>query len=211
MAKRNIGGSRGANARTGERTRDIASLAAGIVEPVLRRRAGLSMAIAAQWPAIVGPALADATRPLRIRWGRRAGPGEAASPGTLVVACSGATALRVQHEADQIVARVNAAFGHDAVARLRIEQRPVDPPAEPPAPPEPTARMQERAAQIAAPVENERLREALARLGGRVMAASSTIAASSSAPASTPPSNLHGKTIADSHTHHLDDATETDT
>ena len=180
----------------------LGALGTRVIEPALLRRAGLNVAIAANWPAIVGASLAAETRPERVRWARRAHAGEAAAPGTLVVACSGATALRVQHEADQIVERVNAVFGRAVIGALRIEQRPIEPPRPPRRPREATAEERERVDALTRAVEHERLRGALTRLGERVAVAAGAGARSlprEGPSASTSPSNLHPHTIAEGH------------
>ena len=170
--------------------RELGTLAGRVIEPALLRRAGLTLSITANWSAIVGPALADRTRPLRVRWGRRPNPGEAPPPGTLVIACDGATALRVQHEADQIIERVNATHGRGVIGAVRIEQRPVEPTRPSRRPIDPTAEQREDAAYRSAGVGHDALRHSLARLGARVIAAS----------ASTSSSKEGGDTIADGRT-----------
>lgn len=178
----------------------LGSLAGRAIEPALLRRAGLTVSIAGNWPAIVGPRLAATTRPLRIKWGRRPGLGEPPAPGTLVIACDGATALRVQHEADQIVERVNAVHGRGVIGAVRIEQRHIAPAARAPRPPEPTPAQAALAGRIASRVRDDRLRTSLARLGARVIAAA----------ASTSSSNMPGETIADGRTPRTADRTEPD-
>ena len=167
-------------------TRDLGSLAGRVIEPALLRRAGLTYSIASNWTAIAGPSLAAVTRPVRVRWGRRADPAKAPPPGTLVVACEGAAAIRVQHEADQIVERVNAVFGRGAIGAVRIEQRPIAREPKPPRVVEPTRSQREDAVRRAARIEHDGLRNALSHLGARVIAAS----------ASTSPSNFAVDNIA---------------
>jgi len=110
----------------------------------------------ADWPQVVGPALAAVTSPLRL------------TPGTLTLACSGPVAMELQHLAPELVARINGHLGRAAVERLRFVQQalPGRPKPAPPARPErplPDA-LQDR---LAALPEGE-LRQALENLARRV-------------------------------------------
>ncbi|MGA0778698.1 MAG: DUF721 domain-containing protein [Gemmobacter sp.] len=104
------------------------------------RGAGIERLIA-QWREIAGEDLGAITTPLRIARGREAG----AEGATLTLAVRAALAPVVQMRLPALIARINAAFGHRAVARIRIVQdgpaaaafaeapRPFDPaPAAPP-------------------------------------------------------------------------------
>jgi hypothetical protein len=144
----------------------VGDVATGILDPVLRRKAGMSTALVQSWEEIAGPRLAASTRPEKIAWPRRAGEDDPYEPATLVIASEGASALRLQHEAGEVIARVNAFLGFGAVARIKIVQKPVAAPATP----RPQLRQlseieQSRIARTVAGVEDEGLREALARLG----------------------------------------------
>ncbi len=66
------------------------------------------------WPAIVGPNLAEQTCPERL--GR---------DGTLRVRVAGPLATELQHLAPQIIDRIATYFGHRAVSRLTIVQGPI--------------------------------------------------------------------------------------
>ena len=145
--------------------RPLAALVRGAVEPALLRRAGLTMTLVANWSEIAGPDLAKRTRPLRVRWGRRPHAGAEAAPGTLVVAASGDAALRLQHEGDQIIERVNVMHGHRAIAKLAIVQAPPPETREPRARPELSVPDRERIERSVEPIEHDGLRDALSRLG----------------------------------------------
>ncbi|MEY2955890.1 MAG: hypothetical protein RL123_618 [Pseudomonadota bacterium] len=106
------------------------------------RGAGIERLIA-QWREIAGEDLGAITTPLRIARGRDANAG--AEGATLTLAVRPALAPVVQMRLPALIARINAAFGHRAVARIRIVQdgpaatafaeapRPFDPaPAAPP-------------------------------------------------------------------------------
>ena len=122
--------------------------------PPPRRR---DPAIAADWEAIVGPALAAVTAPRKL------------AAGTLTMGCSGPIALELQHLADQLVARINMHLGGAPVQRLRFVQFPPAPQA-PPAPP-PAALPAEAAARLEATLAGlpGELHAALAALGAALL------------------------------------------
>lgn len=106
----------------------------------------------ADWPEIVGPALAAVTEPERL------------SAGTLTLACAGPVAMELQHLAPELIARINGAVGQGAVARLRFRQ------AAPPARAAPPRRPRPEPAAVPAigGFGDEGLRAALERLAARV-------------------------------------------
>jgi len=75
----------------------------------------------ADWPAVIGPALAAVTRPMRLSRGARDETG-AAKPGTLTIRCAGPVALELQHLAPQLLSRINGFAGFQLVAQLRFER-----------------------------------------------------------------------------------------
>jgi hypothetical protein len=139
----------------------MASLMWKVASPALRKR-GLSEArIVTDWAEIVGPLLARATSPDRLKTDARD------APGVLHVRAVGPVATEVQHLAPQIVERINAYFGYRAVDRLHIVQAPPRTrrrrrPAEPATLDDNTRNAVE--ARVAA-VSDDALRDALARLG----------------------------------------------
>ena len=106
----------------------MGDLVAGLLDPVLARKAGMSTGLISAWPEIAGLRLAGVSRPEKLVWPPRRQGGEGPfEPATLVVACEGASVLRLQHQASELLGRVNAFFGYPAVARLKIVQKPVAP------------------------------------------------------------------------------------
>ena len=115
-----------------------------------------------EWPAIVGPELAAATWPEALVRG-----------GALKLRVAPARALELQHRTPLVIARINLFFGREAVARLAIVQGPLPLAAPPPAPASRALRPREADAldrQLAA-VASPELRDSLARLGRRIIAA----------------------------------------
>ena len=145
----------------------VGDLATELLDPLLRKRAGMSIALLQSWDEIVGERLSDVSRPEKIAWPRRATEDDPFEPATLIVACEGVAAMRIQHETGEIISRVNAFLGFAAIGRIRIVQKQL-------------VRQEKPRAQRAAPlsdgeaaridrlvegIENEKLRASLVRLG----------------------------------------------
>ena len=149
----------------------VSDLATAILDPVLRKRAGISIGLVQSWEEIVGPRLASSSRPEKIQWPRRMHDDDPFEPAVLVVACEGSAALHLQHETGEIIGRVNAFLGFSAVGRIRILQKPV---AQLSSKPKPVPRMlsQEEKARLAGTVgkiEDDGLRASLERLGTTIV------------------------------------------
>mgnify|MGYP000090444878 CR=1 FL=1 len=154
----------------------IDRLAEALLDPVVSKAGFSSTQIIAAWPDIVGPDLADRSRPEKLRWPvRREGEDGVAGSrdgATLVVRAEGGEAMELQYASGQIVAKINAIFGWRAVSRLTIRQAPVDNGQQDPrsssAGPRGTKKpMDSGTAKRIASVDDEELRDALARLGSR--------------------------------------------
>src|SRR5262245_60317311 len=120
-----------------------------------------------EWSAIVGPDLAQVSRPEALTTSRKTRSGTGAGK-LLRLRVPGAAALEVQHRAGQIVERVNGYFGHKMIDDIRLVQGAVTPPSKDPPRPAPDAGTVARMAERAASVKDPQLRAALARLGARV-------------------------------------------
>ncbi len=83
--------------------------------------------LAADWTAIVGPALAHFTRPEKIKWPRPVEDAEEAEAAgaTLVLRVDGARALEVQYRAAQIMEKINGFLGYRAITEIRLVQAPI--------------------------------------------------------------------------------------
>jgi len=151
----------------------LSQIVEGCIAPTLRKQGFGESEIVVAWPQIVGERLAAVSAPIRLVWppgGRRADP-EATKPATLAVRVEGAFALELQHLAPLVLERVNAHLGWRCVERLHLQQGPLPRPAPRKRPrPAPDAADRARAAEAAAGVEDEALREALTRLGAQVEA-----------------------------------------
>ena len=126
--------------------------------------AGMSELVEA-WPSAVGPAIA-----------RNAWPARVARDGTLHVATSSAAwAFELAHLEGELVSRLRAAIGESAPARLRFALGPLPEPAHDPetAPErriEPSPAEVDEAARLTAGIEDQDLREAVARAAAHSLA-----------------------------------------
>ena len=133
------------------------------------------------WPEIVGASVAAIARPLEVRHPRG---GKGAPEGaTLTVLALGAAALRLEMEKERIRERVNACYGYNAIARLRIRQAGPEafveegaaaPKARPNPAADPAAALRAEAEPLAEGVSDTELRVALAALAANVLSRSRT-------------------------------------
>ena len=145
----------------------VGSLVGAIIDPVTRRRGFATAELIAAWPEIVGGRWAECTAPEKIVWPRK----EDGGPAVLTVKVDGPAAVFVQHEAGQILERVNAFLGYGAVGKLRIVQGPVTGAGKRAKPADPTLPADQEAnlgAQVAE-VDEGPLKQALERLGRGVL------------------------------------------
>ena len=133
---------------------------------------GLSEAsLVAHWPEIVGLDVARFARFERLNWpprGAKTDPEASRPSATLILRIDGAFALEAQHLAKLVMERINAHLGWRCVAKVAFRQGPLPemPVRRRVAPPSAEARA--RAREIVE-IEDEGLRDALVRLGARVI------------------------------------------
>jgi hypothetical protein len=148
--------------------RPLADFTGSALSDVLRTQGFASTEIIARWAEIAGPEIAAHSEPMKINWPRQSGDGgEQPEPATLMLRVEGPAAIEIQHLSAVILERVNRFFGWQAIGRINLRQAPLRrrAPAAPPPPLDP-----EVAQRIAAslPIEDEDLRQALARLGASI-------------------------------------------
>ena len=157
--------------RRGAKPLDL--LMRGVIEPALAARGLGEASLIADWPAIVGEAIAGYARPQQLQWPPRPArrdPEAPIAPATLILRVDGAFALEAQHNAAVIVERVNAHLGWRCVEKIAFRQGPLPPlKAKRRAAPAPSEAAEAEARQAAAAIGDEALREALTRLGARAI------------------------------------------
>ncbi len=149
----------------------LGALLGAAVSPALAARGLSEASLVAHWPEIVGLDVARFARFERLNWpprGAKTDPVAPRPPATLVLRIDGAFALEAQSLTRLIVERVNAHLGWACVAKVAFRQGPL--PAPPTrrrrAPPGEDALAEARAL---CRHEDEALREAMVRLGARVI------------------------------------------
>ncbi len=120
-----------------------------------------------RWAEIAGADVAACAEPLKMQWPRPV-TGQPQEPATLVLRVEGPMALEIQHRSDVILERVNRFFGWHAVGRIALRQAPLSrrDRRAPPRPPDPASVKQ--IADTLSAVEDEALKDALARLGAAI-------------------------------------------
>ena len=124
-----------------------------------------SVELVTRWAEIVGPEIAAHSQPEKIQWPRTPQARAAPEPGTLMLRVEGPAALEVQHLSDVILQRVNQFFGWQAVGSMRLRQAPLSRRAAPRRAAVPDTAAVTRVAATLPEIKDEKLREALARLG----------------------------------------------
>lgn len=124
----------------------------------------------ARWPEIVGDSLSKLCEPVRIIKGR-AKDGHSTG-GSLEIRVGGAYAPLIQHQSASLLDRINLYLGKGAIARLRLIQAPLTQKPRPVAPPRPlplNAAEELRLQQTVADIGDDKLKNALLRLGRAVV------------------------------------------
>jgi hypothetical protein len=147
----------------------LSELVGKVLAPVTAKRGIARTDLIAAWPDIVGPRFADCSRPDKIVWPK--GPDADGKPGMLILRVHGPRAIYVQHEAGQILERVNAFLGYAAISQIKIVQGPVTGPAKVQRKQLPTlpAAAETRLATAVADISNDGLRAALQKLGRGIL------------------------------------------
>lgn len=167
--------------------RPVGRIASDILSPAFRKRGFAQSALVDQWSLIAGEKLAKHTQPEKISQprgkaktaeGREAGHGQRSrfsrggedGGGVLTLRVDGPFAIEVQHMTPQLLERINSFFGYRAVGRIVLKQAPLPPRYERRV--RKTRKLNPGEEQALSdglqPIEDERLRAALLRLGRKV-------------------------------------------
>ena len=120
-----------------------------------------------RWEEIAGADIARHAEPLKMQWPRPV-EGQPQEPATLVLRVEGPAALEIQHKSGVLLERVNRFFGWHAVGRLALRQAPLSRRERPARPRPPDAKTVQEVAKTLSAVEDEALKDALARLGAAI-------------------------------------------
>lgn len=145
----------------------LAAILGKTINDVFAKQGFASRELVTRWTEIAGAEIAAHSQPLKIQWPRPVGD-QPPEPATLVLRVEGPMALEIQHASTVILERVNRFLGWQAVGRLALRQAPLTRPERRPPPRRPDpAKVSEIARSLGA-VEDEGLKDALARLGAFV-------------------------------------------
>ena len=145
----------------------MADYVSQLLNPVIERRAGMTMDLIAAWDEIAGDDYAQHCRPEKLNWPRQIDDDDPFQPATLVIACEASHALFLQHDSAGLIKRVNTYFGFAAVERIKLLQKPITAVAGKgkkrfkPMRPKKAKELQ----SLLADVEDEKLRQSLEKLG----------------------------------------------
>ncbi|MDB5484525.1 MAG: uncharacterized protein JWR29_429 [Tardiphaga sp.] len=152
------------NPRARITARPLSVLLGGVFAEAYAKQGFASRELVTRWGEIAGEEIAAHSEPLKMQWPRPV-EGQPQEPATLILRVEGPMALEIQHSSDVILQRVNRFFGWSAVGKLALRQAPLSRPVprreiKPPAP-----AAVAKVAETLTGVEDEALRDALARLG----------------------------------------------
>ena len=155
------------NPRTHISAKPLSVLLGGVFADAYAKQGFASRELVTRWGEIAGEDIARFSEPLKMQWPRPV-EGQPQEPATLILRVEGPMALEIQHASDAILQRVNRYFGWSAVGKITLRQAPLSRPrprqkATPPAP----SAVAEMSGTLGS-VEDEALREALARLGASI-------------------------------------------
>jgi hypothetical protein len=144
-----------------------------LVAPALARQGLGETSLVTDWAEIAGAHIAKSCRPIEVQWPPRAARRNPEAPpglATLVLRVESAFALEAQHAAAVIIERVNAHLGWRCIGKVAFRQGPIEAaPRRAPKVGPPSPRARELAERYAAPIEADDLRDAVTRLGARVI------------------------------------------
>ncbi|HZS64666.1 MAG TPA: DciA family protein [Xanthobacteraceae bacterium] len=149
-----------------QEARPLVDFLRGSLNEAFARQGFASAELVTRWADIVGAEIAAHAEPLKLQWPRSSHADDARAA-TLVLRVEGPTAIEIQHLAGVIVERVNRFFGWPAVGRIALRQAPLSGKRQrtrPDVDPSAAARLAAEMPQV----EDDNLRQALARLGAAV-------------------------------------------
>ncbi|MGM4926011.1 DUF721 domain-containing protein [Tardiphaga sp. 804_B3_N1_9] len=145
----------------------LSVLLGGVFADAYAKQGFASRELVTRWAEIAGQQVANFSEPLKIQWPRPV-EGQPQEPATLILRVEGPMALEIQHSSDAILQRVNRFFGWNAVGKIALRQAPLSRPQPRRTVKPPDAKAIAQFAETLPEVEDDALREALARLGASI-------------------------------------------
>jgi hypothetical protein len=153
-------------------SRPLAELVNRLLDPVAAKQGFGESSLLTRWETIVGTRVAAISEPIRLQWPRRAKASSEKPPqsAALVLRVEPGFGLDIQHMTGPILDRINTHLGWKCVEKLVIRQEPLQrAPTEAVNTPPVDAAIHARAASATGDIEDDALREALVKLGERIM------------------------------------------
>ena len=147
--------------------RPLSEFTGAALSDSLKAQGFASSEIIARWADIVGTEIDAHSEPMKINWPRAVGD-QSPEPATLILRVEGPAALEIQHLSAVILERVNRFFGWQAIGRIALRQAPLRRREQPTPPPPPDPQAAARIAESLPAIEDDDLRQALARLGASI-------------------------------------------
>jgi hypothetical protein len=150
----------------------LADFVPKLLDPAVARQGFGEAALLLDWEDIAGARIGAISEPVRLQWppsGAKRDPLTPRPPATLILRVEPGFGLEIQHLSAVLIDRVNAHLGWRCVASLKIRQEKIERIRNAPRgrPEHPLARAE--AERQVSGVEDPPLRDALARLGARVL------------------------------------------
>jgi len=149
------------------RAKPLSLLLSDVFSEAYARQGFAARELVTRWAEIAGADVAAHSEPLKMQWPRPV-QGQPPEPATLVLKVEGPMALEIQHKSDLILQRVNRFFGWSAVGKLALRQAPLSRRDRPKPPSQPDPKSVASIAETLTSIEDEKLRDALARLGASI-------------------------------------------
>jgi hypothetical protein len=164
--------------KKGPWSQPLADFVGKILDPAVARQGFGESALLLDWEEIVGSRIAAMSEPVRLQWppgGAKRDPLAPQTPAVLVLRVEPGFGLEIQHLSGVLIDRVNGHLGWRCVGAVKIRQEKIERARKT----APSRRPEDRQARVEAErhvsgIVDEPLRDALARLGTRVLAPSSS-------------------------------------
>jgi hypothetical protein len=152
--------------------RRIGDLVRPALEPIVAKRGLTQSSLLLDWQTIVGERLAAWCQPARLQWPPRGPKSDLSTsePATLWLRVAAGRGLDVHYHGGAIMERVNGHFGWRCVSKIAVRPEPMRALSPPALPAEPDAVSVAVAAGLTKAIDDERLRDAMTRLGAGVIA-----------------------------------------
>ncbi|MCF6303035.1 MAG: DciA family protein [Devosiaceae bacterium] len=150
------------------KTLGVGELVSKLIDPALKKRGFASRDILENWHIIAPPPYNKVTIPDQLKWRR----GISASDGAiLILRCHEGHRLALAHDHERIVAAVNRYFGYVLVEAVKLSAHPFSARSDTPVQiaSEPSPQAKEKVNAALCNVEDNDLKQALAKLGYRMM------------------------------------------